>query len=137
MTDSSLTPRDLEVAAKARAAALKEAAGIAEAEHAECCRVVLLHPEDSESRDRMFARARTAEAIKDAILSLATAPRGYVVVPVEPTPAMKGAGAIAVVDGGVGDFGRHDCITMSARLNEAEAGIVYRAMITATTGGKE
>lgn len=39
------------------------------------------------------------------------------------------ARAMAIVDRGVGDFGRNDCVTMSARLNKDEAARVFRAMI--------
>lgn len=47
--------------------AFAEAAQIAELEAAFCERTARLHPEDSESRDRLFARARSAMAIAAGI----------------------------------------------------------------------
>ena len=49
------------------------------------------------------------------------------------TPAMRKAGAMAIMDKGIADFdgGRGDCVTMSARLSEDEAAKVHAAMIEA------
>lgn len=48
------------------------------------------------------------------------------------TPKMRAAGAMAILDTGVDDFpGENTIRTVSARLNEAEAGLVYDAMIAA------
>lgn len=54
-----------------------------------------------------------------------------VLVPREPTPEMYRAGAMAIVDRGVVDFGRNDCVTMSTQLNKDEAVRVFQAMIKA------
>lgn len=105
--------------AGARAAALKEAADRVLHAIADCS---VKNGGDKVSRLWMMD---TIKAAQSAILSLATTPPGYVVVPVEPTEAMLFAGADASTE--YNGYSSHE-VKMAGQL--------YRVMI-ANTGGKE
>lgn len=65
------SPSEAAIRADERAAirkeAFEEAAKIARIEAAQCASLGCTHPENSETRDRLFARARAADAIATAI----------------------------------------------------------------------
>ena len=59
----------------------------------------------------------------------------------KPSDVMCGAGAMAIIDGGIGDFHDGDVggrgQTMSARLNEQEAAKVFTTMCDVALGEEE